>query len=39
MKEAAELRDPTQHYHAQPLEVRHVLFDYFNSIINYTDIF
>lgn len=22
MKEAAELRDPTEHYHAQPLEVR-----------------
>lgn len=21
MKEAAELRDPTEHYHAQPLEV------------------
>jgi hypothetical protein len=23
MKEAAELRDPTEHYHAQPLEVSH----------------
>lgn len=23
MKEAAELRDPTDHYHAQPLEVSH----------------
>ena len=22
MKEAAELREPTEHYHAQPLEVR-----------------
>lgn len=37
MKEAAELRDPTEHYHAQPLEVRPcqclVLLLEFNVII------
>lgn len=26
MKEAAELRDPTEHYHAQPLDVSSCVF-------------
>lgn len=34
MKEAAELKDPTDHYHAQPLEVSfHLLYMEFNTSI------
>lgn len=39
MKEAAELKDPTDHYHAQPLEVSfclhllHMDFNIFNKFL------
>lgn len=34
MKEAAELKDPTDHYHAQPLEVSFLFFPhiYFKTL-------
>lgn len=44
MKEAAELRDPTEHYHAQPLEVsrereRGVVRCFITQFLNYTPMY